>query len=154
MSAFAVVLADLAAGFEQEPAHASGPGVAVGVLDEGEVAQQMGAAQGVLAVPVGEVAGPAIVDQDASVAGDDIEVVDGGPAALAVDELQRQVPGADGVQPVVFPVDAQAGLVSVQGGHGEQALDRGGLPVRPARGAVELARPARSPRRPRARSGP
>ena len=39
----AVVFADLAAGFEQELAHAPGPGVAVGVLDEGEVAQQVGA---------------------------------------------------------------------------------------------------------------
>ncbi len=34
-----------------------------------------------------------------------------------LDELHPQVPGTDAVQPVVRAIDAQAGLVGVQGGH-------------------------------------
>ncbi len=68
-----VAAADLAMGVEQEFAQAFRPGVAAGLFDEGGVAQRMGAAQGMLAVPVAEVAGPAVVDEDAAVAEDDRE---------------------------------------------------------------------------------
>ncbi len=120
---------DPAAGSAQEVAQALGPGVAVGVLDEPEVAQQVGTAQGVLTVISGEGAGPSVVDQNATRAGDDTQVVDGGATAPSVDELHPQVPGTDAVHPVVRAIDAQAGLVGVQGGHGQQTVDGCGFPV-------------------------
>ncbi len=120
---------DPAAGSAQEVAQAFGPDVAVGVLDEPEVAQQVGTAQGVLTVISGEGAGPSVVDQNATRAGDDSEVVDGGATTPSVDELHPQVPGTDAVHPVVRAIDAQAGLVGVQGGHGQQTVDGCGFPV-------------------------
>ncbi len=69
-----VKFTDPAAGSAQEVAQALGPGVAVGVLDEPEVAQQVGTAQGVLTVISGEGAGPSVVDQNATRAGDDTQV--------------------------------------------------------------------------------
>ncbi len=45
-----VKFTDPSAGSAQEVAQALGPGVVVGVLDEPEVAQQVGTAQGVLTV--------------------------------------------------------------------------------------------------------
>ncbi len=120
---------DPAAGSAQEVAQALVPDVAVGVLDEPEVAQQVGTAQGVLTVISGEGAGPSVVDQNATRAGDDSEVVDGGATAPSVDERHPQVPGTDAVHPVVRAIDAQAGLVGVQGGHGQQTVDGCGFPV-------------------------
>ncbi len=111
-----VEFADPAAGSAQEVAQALGPGVAAGVLDEPEVVQQVGTAQGVLTVISGEGAGPAVVDQGATRAGDDSEVVDGGATAPSVDERHPQVPGTDAMQPVVRAIDApDQGLEGLRG---------------------------------------
>ena len=44
-----VALGDLVAGLEEEAFHALGPGVVVGIDDEGELAQQVSPAQGMVA---------------------------------------------------------------------------------------------------------
>ena len=72
------------------------PRVAVGLDDEGELAQQVGATQAMAAVGVGQVGGPAVVDEAAAIAGDDVDRRDGFQSALGVKEFQGDVPaGAD-----------------------------------------------------------
>ncbi len=91
------------------------PGDCLPDCDHADIA--LGAGVGERGVGVaGEAAGPAVVDQDATGAGDDTQVVDGGATAPSVDERHPQAPGTDAVQPVVRAIDAQAGLVGVQGG--------------------------------------
>ena len=94
---FVLLLAHLSAGREQEVAHPFCPGMAVGLFDEGQVAQQVAAAQGVFARLKGKVAGPAVVDEDAAVARDDADVLEGVTAPLVAAVFDDQVAGADAV---------------------------------------------------------
>ncbi len=64
-----VEFTDRSAGSAQEPGHAPGPDLTLDVLDEPEVAQQVGTAQRVATVIVGNRAGPSVSNQDAAVAG-------------------------------------------------------------------------------------
>ena len=121
-------LADLVGGLLQEPLHASGPGMAVGVDDELEVAQQMRAAERVVAAVVGEIACPTVVNQGSAIARDDADVVHCGTASLRMAERQRQVAGTATVQPVVLSVDTDRGLVGVQDRRGEEPRRRPLLP--------------------------
>ena len=61
----AFALGDARAGLLEQPLHIGGPGVALGVDDEGQLAQQVRATQAVIAVIVGEIGGPAIMDDHA-----------------------------------------------------------------------------------------
>lgn len=81
------------------------------------------------------------MDEDAPVAGDDVEVIDGLGAPFAADALERQVVGADAVQPVGVARDAQAGFIGVQRRRGEQGLDGGRLP--PGQGRTQAREPGR-----------
>ena len=122
-----VAFADLVAGAEEQALHAPRPGIVMGVDDEGEFAQQMRAAQGMAAVVVAQIRGPAVVDRDAPVSGNDADRLDGLAAALGVEAFERDVaPGVD-VDPVVLSLDAQRGLVDMHGGHGEETFDGAAL---------------------------
>lgn len=112
---------------EQQLAHPLRPRPAVAVGHGLELAQQMGARLMPAAV-VGEVRLPAIVDDDASVPGDDPDVVNGLASALPVQPLDGDRAAGTDVDPVVPSVHPQRGLVDVQHGHREELADRGGLP--------------------------
>ena len=64
-------------GAKEQALHALGPGVMMGVDDEGEFAQQMCPAQGVVAVRVAQIRGPAVVHRHAGVAREDADGLDG-----------------------------------------------------------------------------
>ena len=95
--------------------HQAGPAHAVGVDDEGQLAKEMRAAQLVPAAGVGQVGLPAVMDQRAGVARDDADLLDGLPAAPAVQEPQGQISVARHMEPLGPAVDPQAGLVGMQG---------------------------------------
>ncbi len=139
------VFAHLAGGYLEQPLHVPGPGMVVGVDDELEVAQEVGAAERVVAAFVGEIAGPAVVDQGSAVAGNDADVVHGVAASLGMAERQRQVAGAAAVQPVVLSVDADRGLVGVEDRQGEQPRRRPFLPF--GQGLVQAPDPGQQVRR-------
>ena len=77
------------------------------------------------------------MDQDAAVAGNDADVLDRLASPAGVEELQRQGAGGVDMDPVVLAVDAQRGLVDMDGRHGEQAIDGGAFPFR--EGSVQPA---------------
>ena len=87
----------------------------------------MRAAQAVVAVIVGEIGGPAVMDGSAFIAGDDADGLDGFPPALGMEELEGDVPGRVDVDPVVLAIDPQGGLVHMQGGLGESSCVDGRL---------------------------
>ena len=70
----------------------------------------------------------AVVDQGACAAGDDADVLDRLPAALPVQELQRQGPVGDDMEPSGPAVDPEAGLVGMQGRAFQKMRDGGLLP--------------------------
>ena len=113
---------------EQQLPHPPGPRPAVAVGHGLELAQQVSAAQLVLAVRVGEVGLPAVVDDDAPVPGDDADVVDGLASAPAVQPLDRDVPTGADVDPVVPAVHPQRCLVGVQHRHLQEHGGGGLLP--------------------------
>ena len=80
----------------------------------------MRATQGVAAVVVREVHGQAVVDEDATLAGDDVDRVGGLMAAAAVEELQGDWPAAVEVDPMVLAIDPQGGLIGMHAGLGER----------------------------------
>ena len=89
----------------------------------------MGAAQAVAAVVIGEIGGPAVVDNDAAVAGDDASGLHRFLPALRMQAFQRDVATGADVDPVVLPVDPQGRLIDVHRGHGQQLLDGRLLPA-------------------------
>ena len=76
----------------------------MGIDDEGEFAQQVRAAQCVAAVGVAQTRGPAVVDRDAGVAGDDADGLDGLASAFSVEPFRGEGAGAVYMNPVVGPV--------------------------------------------------
>ena len=68
-----VAFRDLMTGAKEQPLHALGPRVIMGVDDEGEFAQQMCPAQGVVAVRVAQIRGPAVVHRHTGVAREDAD---------------------------------------------------------------------------------
>ena len=126
---FAFTLGDLGAGFLQQALHVLRPRVSVGLDDEGKLAQQMRATQAVVAVFVGKVGRPAIVYDDPSVARDDTDCLHRLLAAFLVQELQGDLAARADVDPLIFLIDPQRGLVHVQGGQREEPVDRRLLPL-------------------------
>lgn len=116
------------AGLAQQAFQQARPAKAVGLDDEGEFAEKMGAAQLMPAPVVGEVTRPAVVDQDAGVARNDADLVDRLPAALPVQDLQGQGPVGEDVEPFRPAVDPEAGLVGMQGRAFQEVRDGGLLP--------------------------
>ena len=90
--------------------------------------QKVAAAQLMPALLVAEAGGPAVVHQGAAEAGDEADRLDGLLAALGMQELQRQRPVGEDMQPLVFAVDPQAGFVGMQGRRVQQAGAGGLLP--------------------------
>ena len=133
---FLVALSDLVAGVEEQAFHALGPGVVVGVDDEGEFAQQVRATQGVVAVRVAQVRGPAVVDRDTAVARDDADGLDGFAPALGVEAFDGERSGGIDMNPVILSVHAQRGLVDVHRRLCQEALDGVVFPL--GEGVVEL----------------
>ena len=76
------------------------------------------------------------MDDHAPVARDDADGLDGLAPALGVEAFEGDVAGGVDVYPVILAVDPQRGLVGVDGGHGEQALDGAVLPL--GEGVMEL----------------
>ena len=68
------------------------PAVGVGVDHKGQLPQQVRAAQAMVAMIVGQVRGPTVVDDGPSVAGNDVDRLDGLAAAFGVEKLQGGVP--------------------------------------------------------------
>ena len=64
-----------------------------------------------------------------AVAREDADGLDGLAPAFGVQALHGERAGAIDVNPVIFPVHAQRGLVDVHRRHGEQALDGVALPL-------------------------
>jgi hypothetical protein len=108
----------------QQPFHVDRPAIAVGLDHKGEIAQQVRAAQAVVAVRVGEIDRQAVVDDDTPVARDDVDGIGALAPALAVAELQGDLAAAVDVDPVVFAIDPQGGLIGVPAGLGEQQLEQ------------------------------
>lgn len=108
-----VVLRDGLAHGEQEPAHVARPGLVKLLLDKDEFAQNMGVAQTVLAVEV-EIGGPAVMDEAAPKFREDAEMLQGSPAAVAVDAVPGQQRGGQVMEPVERAGHAQAGFVRMQ----------------------------------------
>ncbi len=98
---------------QQQPAHPLRPRPAVAVGHGLELPDQMGAAELVPAVGVGEAGLPAVVDDDAPIPGDDPDVVDGLASALPVQPPARDRPAGADVDPVVRSVHPQRGPVHV-----------------------------------------
>jgi len=98
---------------EQQLAHVSRPSLVKLLLDKDEFAQKMGIAQTVLTVEV-EIGGPAVMDEAAPEAGEDVEVLQGCCAAVAVDAVPGQQRGGEVVEPVERARHAQAGLVGME----------------------------------------
>ena len=98
---------------DEQTLHALGPDVAMGVDDEGELAQQVRAAQGVVAVRVAQIRGPAVVHRHTAIARDDADGLDGLAPALGVEAFHGERAGAVDVDPVILAVHAQRGLVDV-----------------------------------------
>ena len=76
------------------------------------------------------------MDQDALVSRDDADGLDRLASPAGVEDLEGDAAGGVDMDPVVLAVDAQRGLVDVDGRHGEQALDGGVLPL--CEGLVQL----------------
>ena len=62
----------------------------MGLDDEGELAKEVRAAQGVVAVRVAQVRGPAVVDRDAAVARDDADALDGLTPVLSMEAFDGE----------------------------------------------------------------
>jgi hypothetical protein len=84
---FAFALGYQDAGLLEQALDVRRPAVGVGLDDEGQLAQQMRAAQAVAAVIVGEIRGPAVMDDGPAIAGNDVDRLDGLAPALGVEEL-------------------------------------------------------------------
>ena len=126
---FALALGDTGAGLPQEPLHVASPGVAVGLDDEGELAQQMRATQPMAAVRIGQVGGPAVMDDHPSVARDDADRRHRLQSALRVHELQGDLPCRADVDPVIVLLHTDGGLIEMHRRWGEDALDGHLLPA-------------------------
>ena len=126
---FALAPGDPGAGLLQEPLHIGGPGVAVRLDDEGQLAQQVRATEPMAAVRRGEVGGPAVVHDHPSVTRDD---ADGGhrfQPALLMHELQRDIPCRADVYPVIVLLDTDGSLIDMHRRVGEDPIDRHLLPA-------------------------
>jgi hypothetical protein len=68
------------------------------------------------------------VDDGPAIAGNDVDGLDGCAAAFGMEEFQCDVPRRADVDPMVFPVDPQGGLIHMHGGLGEELFDGRLLP--------------------------
>nr|WP_240611810.1 hypothetical protein [Acidiferrobacter sp. SPIII_3] len=102
---FALALGDTVAGLPQEPPHVPRPGVTVGLIDEGQFAQEMRPTQAMAAVVIRQIRRPAVVDEDPAIARDDADGGHGLQTALLMDELTRGVAARADVNPVVSLID-------------------------------------------------
>ncbi len=125
-----IPLGDLGTGVLEQAFEVRRPAIAIGLDCIGELAQQMGAAQAVAAVVVGEIGGPAVVDDVAVIGGDDVDGVDGLAPAFGMEELARDGPRRVDVDPVVFAIDPHGRLVHVQGGLFQELVHGRLLPSR------------------------
>ena len=103
--------------------------VVMSIDDEGELAQEMRAAQRVVAMRVAEVRGPAVVDRDAAVAREDADGLDGLASALGVEAFDGERSGGVDMNPVILSVHAQRGLVDVHRRCEEQPFNGVVLPL-------------------------
>ena len=114
----------------QQLLHAPGPSGVDGIDDECDVAQEMRTAEPVGAVVVAQVGCMAIVDDHVSVLWNEADIVYRLPPAFSVQELEGDLAGRVDVDPGLFLLHPQRGLIDVHGGHGEQILPGTGLPPR------------------------
>ena len=121
-------LDDLSACDEQQLVHLARPRVVVAVGYGLQFSEQVRAAELMLALGVGEVGFPAVMDDEAAVARDDAEGVDRLTAAVAVQALDGDGSAGTHMDPVVFPVHAQRGFVDMEHRHVEELVDGGALP--------------------------
>ena len=103
--------------------HIGRPGVAVGVDNEGQFPQQVRATETVAAVVVGEIRGPAVVDDDSTIAWDDADGLDRLGSPLGMEEFQGDIAPRINMDPVLLLLDAQRSLVDMHRGHGQELFD-------------------------------
>ena len=90
----------------------------------------MRTAEPVGAVVVAQVRRVAIMDDHVFVPGDEADIVYRLTPAFSVQELEGDLTGRVDVDPGLFLLHPQRGLIDVHGGHGEQVLPGTGLPPR------------------------
>ena len=76
----------------QQPLHVLRPGIAIGLMDEGEFAQEVRATEPMAAVLPGQIGRPAVMDDHPALARDDADGGHGLKPPLLMDELTRDVP--------------------------------------------------------------
>ena len=122
-------LDDLSPCDEQPLVHFACPRIAVAVGHGLKFPEQVRAAELMLALGVGEIGFPAVMDDEAPVSGDDPEGVDRLTAAVPVQALDGDGPAGTDMDPVVFPVHAQRGFVDMQHQHVKELVDGGSFPA-------------------------
>ena len=95
-------LDDLSPCDEQQLVHFASPRIAVAVGHGLKFPERVRAAELMLALGVGEIGFPAVMDDEAPVAGDDPEGVDRLTAAVPVQALDGDGPAGTDMDPVVF----------------------------------------------------
>ena len=80
-------LGDDSAGLLQQALHVGCPGVTIGVNNEDQLPQQVRTAQAMAALIIGEIGGPAVMDDHPTIAGDHADSLDGDFPAFGVQEL-------------------------------------------------------------------
>ena len=123
-----LALVDLVAALAQQLLHQTRPTVIVGVDDKGDIPKEMRPAYLMLAQVVCIVWRPAIMNQYTGVDRDDAETVDGFLAPLAMQVLECQGTVGRYVQPLVFLVDPEAGLIDMKGRACQKVFLGGGFP--------------------------
>ena len=123
-----LALVDLVAELAQQLLHQARPTVIVEVDDKGEIPREMRPAYLMPAQVVCEVCCPAIMDQHTRVDRNDAERVDGFLAPHAMQELEYHVTVGGYVQPLVFLVDPEAGLIDMKGRPCQKVFLGGGFP--------------------------
>ncbi len=91
-----------------------GPALVVLFEDENQLPHQMAFAEGMEAVFKAQIAGEEVMHQPAGKLGNDADGVDGRFAAALLDAKEGQQGRANHMQPVIDPVDRQAGLIHVE----------------------------------------
>ncbi len=120
---------------EQVVDHGFGPNLLMLLVEEDEFAQQVGVAEGMLAV-VFEVEFPEVADGTALESGQDAGGIHGFGAAFLMGMIPSEHLGADGVEPVEGACGADTGFVKASDGGVGDLLEDGGFDGLEACGAV------------------
>ena len=79
------------------------------------------------------------MDDDPAIARDEVEGLKGLPPAFGMEELQGDITGGVDMDSVVLAIDPQGGFIHVQGGVGEELVDRCLFPT--GQGLMQLHHP-------------